>query len=522
MVRNVKGFSFVEVMISMVILSIVALIMSGVITTSSKMSRGAQGTDDGRALAKEKLIGLQDVGDVAIPGNDSPQRGGITYARDWTIGVTKPYKCSVTVAWTLDGVSKNVNIVGYIHGNVCASITNNTPPDSLIFNDKNSVELIGTDKNEITLPKGTGATSEDIVLLTAVDADLTNGDVVTATLAPYVNGTNNNDKFLINNNVLYTNYTFATGNTDYIVQILGTDCANTSLTKAKNVKVHISDNSVPTITFSSTTGSIDEDFTGQITTLSIVGADQPVVVTPIANDGRSVLGSFIYNDVNSNNTNAQLETTANDYETGSRNISIEVKATNSFGEIKDTFTAIINDVNEAPTDITLDNNSITGPTVGGEVIGTLSVVDQDASGNSNGLVASYNSVQNDKFTVEVSGTDTLLKVVSSTVLASGDYDVKVTSTDDNGGNPLVFEKTFTITITASGGGGTIDCSSDSAFVVWDGGNSVTYYGGASGQSISKVTYGGKEYKGASIQNTWYNYTGKPDALSYWEEVGVCQ
>jgi prepilin-type N-terminal cleavage/methylation domain-containing protein len=151
-----NGFSFAEVMISMVILSIVVLFISTTITTSSRMTRKTLGTDDARAIAKERLTSLQDEGNVSrsnTTGVTIP-RNGTDYDVTWTVGTTAPYKCSVNVEWTLDNNQKEISLVGYIHGNVCPDLSgSNHAPSSFQLSAPNG-SVISGNSHEIPLNVG--------------------------------------------------------------------------------------------------------------------------------------------------------------------------------------------------------------------------------------------------------------------------------------------------------------------------------------------------------------------------------
>ena len=101
-----------------------------------------------------------------------------------------------------------------------------------------------------------------------------------------------------------------------------------------------------------------------------------------------------------------------------------VKATDDFGRVyTKTLSVKIGDVNEAPTNVTLDKSSTTLSETSkpGTVVGTFHTTDPDAG---------------DKFTYKISGSDYFTvkdsSLVTTKLVGSGDYTVNVTSTDQGG------------------------------------------------------------------------------------------
>jgi protocadherin Fat 4 len=139
----------------------------------------------------------------------------------------------------------------------------------------------------------------------------------------------------------------------------------------------------------------------------------------------------------------QLQTAASfDFETKS-SYAIRVRATDQSGLTFDQQMTIgVNDINEAPTNITLSQTSIAENLPNGSVVGIVSSTDPD-SGNTDSysLVNGAGSDDNASFAI-VNGQ---LRTTSSFDFeAQPSYTIRVRSTDQDG---LTFEKQFTINVT---------------------------------------------------------------------------
>jgi VCBS repeat-containing protein len=122
--------------------------------------------------------------------------------------------------------------------------------------------------------------------------------------------------------------------------------------------------------------------------------------------------------------------------------SVLVRTTDQGGLTFDkALTITINDVNEAPTDLTITASSINENVAAGSVIGTLSSIDSDASNTfTYGLVTGTGSTDNSAFTL----VGNQLQINSSPNFeAKASYSVLVRTTDQGG---LTFNKALTIAI----------------------------------------------------------------------------
>ena len=108
------------------------------------------------------------------------------------------------------------------------------------------------------------------------------------------------------------------------------------------------------------------------------------------------------------------------------------------------FTITVNNLNEAPSNLSLSASSITENLAAGTEVGTLSASDPDAGqAHSYSLVSGTGSADNASFTI----SDASLRIK-----ASPDYETKSSyairiRVTDNGSPALWYEKTFTITVT---------------------------------------------------------------------------
>ena len=142
-----------------------------------------------------------------------------------------------------------------------------------------------------------------------------------------------------------------------------------------------------------------------------------------------------------------LETNASfDFETKS-SYSIRVRSTDGGGLFfEKQFTVSVNDVNEAPTDISLDKNSIDENQPSGTTIGSLTATDPDTGQThsftlqNSGCSGSFPN--NNSFSIT---GNSLKSAVSFNFEVKNTYTICVRTTD-SGSPPLSFDKTFTIHI----------------------------------------------------------------------------
>ncbi len=139
----------------------------------------------------------------------------------------------------------------------------------------------------------------------------------------------------------------------------------------------------------------------------------------------------------------QLQTAAAlDFETQS-SYSIRVRVTDAGGlTFETTFTINVTNVNDAPTAIALDNNSVAENSPPGTAVGNFSATDQDAGDTfTYSLVAGTGSTDNASFQIVGSQLQTNAVFDYET---KNSYSIRVRVTDAGG---LTFETTFTINVT---------------------------------------------------------------------------
>ena len=129
-----------------------------------------------------------------------------------------------------------------------------------------------------------------------------------------------------------------------------------------------------------------------------------------------------------------------DYESAAGH-NLTVRATDSGGLTYDeTFTITVTDINDPPTDIALDNQSIRENAPDGEQVGALSATDQDA-----GDTFTYTLTDNAGGRFAINGANLVVGDGSLLDQESGQvHDVIVRSTDSDG---LTYDETFAITVT---------------------------------------------------------------------------
>ena len=143
----------------------------------------------------------------------------------------------------------------------------------------------------------------------------------------------------------------------------------------------------------------------------------------------------------------QLQTNASlDFEAGASR-SVRVRTTDSGTPnltFDEQFTITLTDVNEAPTDIALSNDSVAENQPAGTTVGNLSTVDPDpADTHTYTLVAGAGDADNASF--QIAGNQ-LQTGASFDFEADSSYSIRVRSADSGTGN-LAVEEQFTITIT---------------------------------------------------------------------------
>jgi type IV pilus assembly protein PilV len=106
LINKSQGFSLIEVLVALIILSISLLALAGLMVTTTKNNSFGNHMTEAATLAQDKLEQLRAVRWEAIPEGAStdpaPQIGstGISYVRNWTVvanGVLKTI--TIAVSW---------------------------------------------------------------------------------------------------------------------------------------------------------------------------------------------------------------------------------------------------------------------------------------------------------------------------------------------------------------------------------------------------------------------------------------
>jgi hypothetical protein len=112
------------------------------------------------------------------------------------------------------------------------------------------------------------------------------------------------------------------------------------------------------------------------------------------------------------------------------------------GTFQKAFTITVTNANDAPTDISLSQSSVTEKQPAGTAVGTFSTTDQDtANTHTYTLVTGTGSTDNTSFTIE---TGALKTAAVFDYAAKNSYSIRVKTDDGSGGT---FEKQFTISVT---------------------------------------------------------------------------
>jgi VCBS repeat-containing protein len=157
-----------------------------------------------------------------------------------------------------------------------------------------------------------------------------------------------------------------------------------------------------------------------------------------------------------------------DYETAASH-QVTVRATDAGGLTFDkTFTVVTTDVNEAPTGISLSNDTVTASSAMNTVVGALATIDPDA-----GDSATFTLLDNDGGLFAISGNNLVVAGSLSNVTAPT-QNVTVRATDAGG---LTYDKVFTVTVTGISGNTFPGDSGDNVLTGTPGNDTIQGFGG---------------------------------------------
>jgi hypothetical protein len=273
----------------------------------------------------------------------------------------------------------------------------------------------------------------EVGTLAAQDPDIPYGDTFTFTLL------NNTSTFEISGTKLNAirSLDFET-QSSYTVGVRVTDSGN--LSKDVDLTITVNDiNDVPSdIKANNSTSnilSVEENKPVDTEVAALAAVDQ---------DAGDTHTYFLY-PLDTSGDNVHFKITGNkllakdtfDYETLPNSFSIQIQTVDSHGgSFVKTYTVNVSNVNEAPSDITLDNSSVAENLAIGSLVGNLSTTDPD---NTSGFT--YTLLTGGS-TFQISGGQLQTKVVLDyETMAS--YNIRIQTTDPGG---LTYAKDFTITV----------------------------------------------------------------------------
>ncbi|NVO10329.1 MAG: T9SS type A sorting domain-containing protein [Bacteroidales bacterium] len=271
--------------------------------------------------------------------------------------------------------------------------------------------------------------------LSSTDPDA--GNTFTYTLVAGTGSTDNASFNISGSSLRITNSPDFEIKSSYSVRVRTTDQGTLYYEKAFTITINDLNESPTDISLSAS--SINENVVANSTVGTLSSTDQDAVntftYTLVAGTGSTDNASF-------NISGSSLRITGSpDFETKS-SYSVRVRTTDQ-GTLyyEKAFTITINDLNEAPTDISLSASSINENVIANSTVGTLSSTDQDAANTFiYSLVAGTGSTDNASF--NISGSS--LRITNSPDFETkSSYSVRIRTTDQG---TLFYEKAFTITI----------------------------------------------------------------------------
>ncbi len=265
------------------------------------------------------------------------------------------------------------------------------------------------------------------------------GDTLTFSLVP---GAADNISFAVNGANLETNASFDYEvKNSYTVRVRVTDQGG--LSYEKDFVITINDvNDAPTSVSLDNAGIAENNNAGDaVGNFSTTDPDGDTTFTYVLTDTTNFPDNNAFQIVNLGGGNFQLQANAVfDYET-KNSYTIKVRSTDGGGLwVEETLTISITDVNEPPTGVTLDNNTVAENQAPGTYIGQLSATDPDSSSFAWSLPGG--AADNNLFTVLVN-TGQLYTNAAFDYEVQNSYIISVTVND--GANN--FQKALTIQIT---------------------------------------------------------------------------
>lgn len=106
-----KGFSLIEILIALVILSIALLALAGLMAQTTKNNSFGGRITEAATFAQDKLEELRATSWVVIiPGSDKMSSNGMDFARNWTVATSGNLKTiTITINWN-DKTSHSISL----------------------------------------------------------------------------------------------------------------------------------------------------------------------------------------------------------------------------------------------------------------------------------------------------------------------------------------------------------------------------------------------------------------------------
>ncbi|MDD2782018.1 LamG-like jellyroll fold domain-containing protein, partial [Sulfuricurvum sp.] len=248
-------------------------------------------------------------------------------------------------------------------------------------------------------------------------------------------GSTDNTSFTISGNQLKTNAIFNYEiDNSYSIRVRTTDQGGLFFEKAFTITVS-NLNEAPTVTSGASAG-VNENIPISTVVYTITATDPDTGQTLSYSIGGTDSAFFNVNT----SSGAVTFKASPDFETKS-SYSITVTASDNGSPVLSTSKAVtvsINNVNEAPTNISLDNTSVAENQPSGTTVGNLSTTDPDT-----GNTFTYSIVGGDSTSFSISGAQ-LKTAASFDFETKNTYSVTIRSTDQGG---LTFDKIFTVSVT---------------------------------------------------------------------------
>lgn len=110
-----KGFSLIEVLIALVILSVAFLALAGLMVQTTKNNSFGGRMTEAATFAQDKLEELRAVSWVTItPGSDKMGSNGMDYARNWNVATNGNLKTiTITINWN-DKANHSISLLSVI------------------------------------------------------------------------------------------------------------------------------------------------------------------------------------------------------------------------------------------------------------------------------------------------------------------------------------------------------------------------------------------------------------------------